>query len=334
VILKNYLINLINLGVLMKRISSAILVASSLIVTASIANADQFIRMVSGPSGGSWYPLGAKVMQTIESNIKGVSTSNTSGGGISNVMSVDGGDAEIGWTYAHTVANGYSGKGKFKKAHKNVRYFATLYPAAFQVAVRADSKIKSFEDMKSANISPGKPKWTGTAFCESIIKDYGYDFSTIKKNGGVVHMVSYKESVALMKDGQADVFMAATSVPQASFIELENSPGIRFIGLPKDRIDRIVKNNPGYIYGKIPASAYKSLDKDIPTLGIVTSMIVHKDLSDDLVYKMTKVFWDNHAEFVKVKGVWKKVLMKDAVNGAAVPIHPGAAKYYKEQGVM
>jgi uncharacterized protein len=334
VILKTYLFNLINLGVLMKRISSAILVASSLIVTASIANADQFIRMVSGPSGGSWYPLGAKVMQTIESNIKGVSTSNTSGGGISNVMSVDGGDAEIGWTYAHTVANGYSGKGKFKKAHKNVRYFATLYPAAFQVAVRADSKIKTFEDMKSANISPGKPKWTGTAFCESIIKDYGYDFSTIKKNGGVVHMVSYKESVALMKDGQADVFMAATSVPQASFIELENSPGIRFIGLPKDRIDRIVKNNPGYIYGKIPASAYKSLDKDIPTLGIVTSMIVHKDLSDDLVYKMTKVFWDNHAEFVKVKGVWKKVLMKDAVNGAAVPIHPGAAKYYKEQGVM
>ena len=249
-------------------------------------------------------------------------------------MSVDGGDAEIGWTYAHTVANGYNGKGKFKKAHKNVRYFATLYPAAFQVAVRADSKIKGFEDMKSANISPGKPKWTGTAFCESIIKDYGYDFNTIKKNGGVVHMVSYKESVALMKDGQADVFMAATSVPQASFIELENSPGIRFIGLPKERIDRIVKNNPGYIYGKIPASAYKSLDKDIPTLGIVTSMIVHKDLSDDLVYKMTKAFWDNHAEFVKVKSVWKKVILKEAVNGAAVPIHPGAAKYYKEQGVM
>ena len=269
----------------MKNFLKLTVFASSFAIATSIASADQFIRMVSGPSGGSWYPLGAKVMQVMETNIKGVSTSNTSGGGISNVMSVDGGDAEIGWTYAHTVANGYSGKGKFKKAHKNVRYFATLYPAAFQVAVRADSKIKGFEDMKSANISPGKPKWTGTAFCESIIKDYGYDFNTIKKNGGVVHMVSYKESVALMKDGQADVFMAATSVPQASFIELENSPGIRFIGLPKDRIDRIVKNNPGYIYGKIPASAYKSLDKDIPTLGIVTSMIVHKDLSDDLVYK-------------------------------------------------
>ena len=71
------IIQLNYLGVLMKNISSALLVASSLIVTASIANADQFLRMVSGPSGGSWYPLGAKVMQTMESKIKGVSTSNT-----------------------------------------------------------------------------------------------------------------------------------------------------------------------------------------------------------------------------------------------------------------
>ena len=93
----------------MKRISSALLVASSLLLTSSVAYSDQFLRMVSGPSGGSWYPLGAKVMQVMETNIKGVSTSNTSGGGISNVMSVDGGDAEIGWTYAHTVANGYTG---------------------------------------------------------------------------------------------------------------------------------------------------------------------------------------------------------------------------------
>ena len=166
------------------------------------------------------------------------------------------------------------------------------------------------------------------------MKDYGFNFDTIKKNGGVVHMVSYKESVALMKDGQADVFMAATSVPQASFLELENSPGIRFIGLPAHRLDRIVKNNPGYIKAVIPSSAYKTNAFDIPTLGIVTSAIVHKDLSDDLVYKMSKVFWENHAEFVKVKSIWKKVLLKDAVNGSAIPIHPGAAKYYKEVGIM
>lgn len=300
---------------------------------AQSASADQFLRMVSGPSGGSWYPLGAKIMQVFDEKIDGITTSNTSGGGISNVLSVNGGDAEIGWSYAHTAFNGYSGKGKFKKAQPDVRHFATLYPAMFQVAVRADSSIKSFEDMKSANISPGKAKWTGTAFAESIIKAYGYGFDDIKANGGTVHHVSYTESVALMKDKHIDVFMAATSMPQASFIELEHSPGIRFIGLPQEKLDAILKANPGFIPGKMPKGVYKSVDEDLHTLGIVTNMVVHKDLPEDLVYNMCKVFWANHATFAEVKSIWKRVKLEDALAGAAIPVHPGAAKCYKELGV-
>lgn len=305
----------------------------ALCLGAQSASADQFVRMVSGPSGGSWYPLGAKIMQVFDEKIDGITTSNTSGGGISNVLSVNGGDAEIGWSYAHTAFNGYSGKGKFKTAQPNVRHFATLYPAMFQVAVRADSPIKSFEDMKGANISPGKAKWTGTAFAESIIKAYGYDFKDIKANGGTVHHVSYTESVALMKDKHIDVFMAATSMPQASFIELEHSPGIRFIGLPQDKLEAILKANPGFIPGKMPKGVYKSIPEDLNTLGIVTNMVVHKDLPEELVYNMCKVFWANHATFAEVKGIWKRVKLEDALAGAAIPVHPGAAKCYKELGV-
>ncbi|MEM8685903.1 MAG: TAXI family TRAP transporter solute-binding subunit [Pseudomonadota bacterium] len=297
------------------------------------ASADQFLRMVSGPSGGSWYPLGAKIMQVFDEKIDGITTSNTSGGGISNVLSVNGGDAEIGWSYAHTAFNGYSGKGKFKTAQPDVRHFATLYPAMFQVAVRADSSIKSFEDMKAANISPGKAKWTGTAFAESILKAYGLSFQDIKSNGGTVHHVSYTESVALMKDKHIEVFMAATSMPQASFIELEHSPGIRFIGLPKTKLDSILAANPGFIPGKMPKGVYKSIGEDLHTLGIVTNMVVHKDLPDELVYKMCKTFWENHATFAEVKSIWKRVKLEDALAGAAIPVHPGAAKCYKELGV-
>jgi len=298
-----------------------------------VAQADTFVRMVSGPSGGSWYPLGAKIMQVLDEKVDGISTSNTSGGGISNILSVSGGDAEIGWSYAHTSYNGYVGKGKFTKAQPDVRHFATLYPAMFQVAVRKDSPIKTFADMKAANISPGKAKWTGTAFTESVLKSYGFGFDDIKKNGGTVHHVSYTESVALMKDGHIDVFMAATSMPQASFLELEHSPGIRFVGMPKAKLDEIIKANPGYIPGMMPKGVYESLDMDLHTLGIVTNMVVHKDLPDDLVYNMCKVFWANHAAFVEVKSVWKSVTLENALNGAAIPIHPGAKKCYDELGV-
>ena len=315
------------------RNSLGVAIVASCLAGATAHGADTFVRMVSGPSGGSWYPLGAKIVQVFEENIEGISTSNTSGGGISNVLAVQGGDAEIGWSYAHTSFNGYSGQGKFDKAQPDVRHFATLYPAMFQVAVRADSDIKSFADMKGANISPGKAKWTGTAFAESILNAYDMSFDDIRGNGGTVHHVSYTESVALMKDGHIDVFMAATSMPQASFLELEHSPGIRFIGLPQEKLESIVEANPGYIPGMMPSGVYESIEEDTGTLGIVTNMVVHKDLPDELVYNMCKVFWENHATFAEVKGIWNSVKLEDALNGAAIPVHPGAQKCYDELGV-
>lgn len=317
----------------MKSLARVLLAAAPLALAGAQADAETFLRMVSGPSGGSWYPLGAKIMQVFDEKVEGVTTSNTSGGGIGNVKAVNAGDAEIGWSYAHTAYNGYAGKGKFDKAHDKIRHFATLYPAMFQVAVPKDSEIQSFEDMKDKNISPGKAQWTGTAFAESILKAYGISFDDIRANGGTVHHVSYTESVALMKDGHIDVFMAATSMPQASFLELEHSPGIRFIGLPEEKLNEIIEANPGYIPGVMPAGVYESIEEDIKTLGIVTNMVVSADLPEDLVYNMCKVFWENHAAFAEVKGIWNSVKLENALNGAAIPVHPGAEKCYDELGV-
>ena len=317
----------------MNKLSRFLLPVAAAALLAAPVQADTFVRMVSGPSGGSWYPLGAKIMQVMEENIDGIATSNTSGGGISNVLAVSGGDAEVGFSYAHTTANGFNGVGKFTSKQVDVRHFATLYGSMFQVAVRADSDIQTFEDMAGANISPGKAKWTGTAFAESILNHYGITFDSIKENGGTVHHVNYTESVALMKDGHIDVFMAATNMPQASFIELEQSPGIRFIGLPAEDQQAIIEANPGYIEGMMPAGIYESIDQDLNSLGIVVNMVVHKDLPEELVYNMCKLFWENHGTFAEVKSVWNRVKLEDAMSGVAIPVHPGAEKCYKEMGV-
>jgi len=183
------------------------------------------------------------------------------------------------------------------------------------------------------NISPGKAKWTGTAFAESILNHYGITFDSIKANGGTVHHVNYTESVALMKDGHIDVFMAATNMPQASLLELEQSPGVRFIGLPKEDQQAIIAANPGYIEGTMPAGVYQAVTEDLNSLGIVVNMVVHKDLPDDLVYNMCKIFWANHGTFAEVKSVWNRVKQEDALSGVAIPVHPGAQKCYDELGV-
>ncbi|MCP5264837.1 MAG: TAXI family TRAP transporter solute-binding subunit [Burkholderiaceae bacterium] len=316
------------------KLAKPLLAAAIAGLMGSSASADTFIRIASGPSGGSWYPLGAK-MAEIFGGIKGLAVSNGPGGGVGNVLDVNKKEAEIGWTYGHTAYDGFKGNAPvFKKANPNIRHLATLYPAALQTVVPAKSSIKSYGDLKDKNLSPGKAKWSGYAAVQMILGKYGFSVADVKKAGGTIHHVGYTDSVSLMKDGHIDAFSALTSFPQASMLDLEFNPGVRFLGVDKPILDGIMKENPGFIRVTLDKSQYKSLgDAKVETLGAVTIMVINKDVPDDVAYQITKALWDNHAELVKVKKVWDSVKLQNALLGAAVPVHPGAKRFYDEKGV-
>ena len=99
----------------MRTFGKIVLTALPLAFVASQAGSDTFVRMLSGPSGGSWYPYGAKMMDLVGKNVKGVSASNGPGGGVGNVRDINKGNAELGWTFGNTAYDGYMGRGKFKK---------------------------------------------------------------------------------------------------------------------------------------------------------------------------------------------------------------------------
>ena len=198
------------------------------LVSPSVYAGKKFLRMVSGPQGGSWYPLGAAMMSIVEKNL-GISSSNAPGGGVGNCKAVNAGRADLGWSYTHTTFNAYDGRGKFKKKNTNLRHLMSLYPGVFQIAVPAKSNINSVADLKDKRIVPGKVGFSGTAVAEVVIKAYGITFDSIKKNGGLVNYVGYSDSAALMKDGHSDCYMALTSCPQSTIIDLNFRPGIRML---------------------------------------------------------------------------------------------------------
>lgn len=311
---------------------AAALAVAGLVSTA--ASAETFVRIASGPSGGSWYPLGAKMAEIFEKQVPGIAVSNGPGGGVGNVLDVNKGEAEIGWSYGHTAFDGFQGNAPtFKKANPDVRHLATLYPAGLQTAVPADSEIRSYADLKDKNISPGKTKWSGYAAAKMVFEKYGFTVDDVKAGGGTVHHVGYSDSVALMKDGHIDAFTALTSVPQASLLDLEFSPGIRLLPIDQEILDGILESNPGYIRMEVTSDHYKSLKEPVPTLGAVTILVMNKDVPEEVAYNITKALWESHAELVKVKDVWNSVKLENALLGAATPVHPGAKRYYDEMGV-
>lgn len=317
----------------MRILTKVLLTAVPIALMAGHAGAETFVKMTSGPSGGSWYPYGAKIMELIGKNVKGISTSNGPGGGVGNVRDVHKNNAQLGWTFGNTAYDGFAGLGKFKKKNTNIRFFANLYPGVLQTAVPAKSKIMTYADLKDKNISPGKMTFSGNIAVEKLLKMYGVTYSQIKKNGGAIHRVGYKDSVALMKDGHIDAFVGLTTAPNASFIALDFSPGVRFLPVKASIADAYLKQNPGFIKITLRKGTYKGLTADVPTIAAPTVLIINKAISSDLAYKMVKVLWEKHGELVKVNKFWKSVRLEAGLTGAAIPVHPGAARYYKEKGV-
>ncbi|MCZ6838487.1 MAG: hypothetical protein O7G13_04350, partial [Alphaproteobacteria bacterium] len=129
-------------GSVMRTLNTISLAAVALLMAGTVASAEEFVRMISGPSGGSWYPYSAKMTQLFDKNIDGVTSATGPGGGVGNVRDVNKKNAEIGWTFGNTAYDGFNARGKFeKKANTNIRFFANLYPGVLQTAVPIKSDI-------------------------------------------------------------------------------------------------------------------------------------------------------------------------------------------------
>ncbi|MFH1036188.1 MAG: TAXI family TRAP transporter solute-binding subunit [Pseudomonadota bacterium] len=300
------------------------------------AQAEQkYVRMFSGPEGGSWYPLGAAMMSVLEKKIPGISTSNGPGGGVGNCKAVNSKRADLGWTYTHTSYNAYEGKGVFDKKNGNIRHLMSLYPGVFQMAVAKKSSIQSVADWKDKRIVPGVTGFTGTVIAENILEAYGLSFDSIKKAGGSVTFVGYADSAELLKDGHSDVYMAVTSMPQSTILDLNFQPGIRLVGLDQEHLKKVLEIEPGLMGYVIPKGTYEDQDQDVQTVATVTQIIVNKEMSDEMAYNIVKTLYESWPELAQVKKKDIEDSKPDqALLGNRIPVHPGALKYYKEKGYV
>ena len=214
----------------------SILLLSAVIIAPNAFAAKKFIRMVTGPEGGSWYPLGAGMMKIVQQNVPGVSTKSGPGGGVGNCKDVDAGRADLGWSYTHTTYNAYNGKGKFKKKLTKVRHLMSLYPGVFQIAVPKKSDITDIGQLADKRIVPGKVGFTGTAIAEIVFKGYGITFKSIKAKGGSVSYVGYSEMKAKTPRDRILFFRKKSSIDQLSpaqrcYTAVRNAATLRLTGV-------------------------------------------------------------------------------------------------------
>ena len=310
---------------------SVIFVTLLLIFSSPVFSQQKYdLKLMSGPMGGSWYPLGGAISDAVQKAIPGVTLSVSPGGGVANVEGLQFGKCDLGFSNSSSGVDGVLGRPPFKQKMTKVRQLANLYPQYFQMIVSDDSGIESVADLKGKVISPGPKGHTGEFASRQVLEIYGLSYKDMSK----VHHVSYNDTVSLMKDKHCDGWLLCTTVPASSIIDLASNRKIRLLSMPEDKIAAMQKLNAGYIRRTIPKGTYQGVDYDVQGFGFFTHMIVDAELPDDLVYQITKAMVDNLPNFANVVSAMKGLTAEDLALDIGIPFHPGAMKYYKEIGAI
>ncbi|MCM5570752.1 TAXI family TRAP transporter solute-binding subunit [Burkholderiaceae bacterium FT117] len=310
-----------------KQIAIAAAIGAAL-AGAGAAQAQQ-VRLMTGPQGGSWYPLGGAIAN-IADKTAGIKVQVLPGAGIANVKAVEAGKADMGFGNSISTVDGVAGRAPFDTPAKNVCNVATLYPQYFQIVVNADSGINSLADIKGKPIAVQPKGNTAEFITVQALQVYGLKYSDAAR----VSHVSYTDAVSLMKDNNAQLFTLGTTVPASSIMDLASARDIRLLSMPDDKFADMRKLNPGYTKLTIPAGSYPKQDKDVQAVGYATHLIARCDLDENVVYNVLKGMVANNADLTAIAKVMGKTTPKIMAEDIGVPLHKGAAKFYKEQGVM
>lgn len=292
---------------------------------AGTAGAQQ-LKLMTGPQGGSWYPLGGAIQGIVEKAVPGTSMQVLPGAGISNVVGVQTGKAELGFGNAVSSYDGVRGAEPFKGKQDNVCQVATLYFQYFHAVALADSGVTNMGQAKGKALTTQQKGNTGEQMTRDALKVYGLDYSGMSK----VNHGNYTDSVSQLKDGHAQVFTLITTVPASSVMDLASARDIRVLEFPNDKFAALQKINRGYDKRIIKAGSYPKQDKDVQTIGTWTHLIASCKLPEQLVYNITKALATNVETLGNVVSAVKGLTVKDMAADVGVPYHPGARKYYRE----
>jgi TRAP transporter TAXI family solute receptor len=304
---------------------------SAALAAVAMPVAAQQLTFMTGPQGGSWIPLGGALKGLWEKEIPGLSIQQQPGAGIANVRGVDEGKAHIGFANSSTTVDGLEGRTPYPKKVTKVCQLANLYPQYFQVVANADAKINSFADLKGKTLVTQPKGNTAEILTATVLELNGLSYQSLAK---VNFQAAYTDAVAMMKDGHAQVFTLGTTAPASAVMDLAAARDIKLVPVDDRTMAALKKANPGYNRLIIKAGTYPKQDKDVPVIGYSTHVIVSCDLPEDLVYRMTKIMAANVDAMAAVVKSIAGLTPKDMALDIGVPLHKGAAKFYREAGAL
>jgi TRAP transporter TAXI family solute receptor len=311
-----------------KSIIAAILICASLAATAALA-APASVSIATGGTSGTYYPIGGAIAAAVSKNPDLNATAETGNAAVANTNLVSEGEIEIAFSQADVTAWAFNGELMFEgKPLKNIRAIAALYPETVQIVVSKESGIKSIADLKGKKVGVGAPGSGTEGDARSILNTLG-----VKYDDFSVEFLDFGGVSSRFKDNQIDAGFVVGGVPTSALMDLTTTKDVALLSFDKDTLEKVIKANPFFVANVIPAGTYRGVDTDTTTPSVMALLITSDSVPEEVIYNFTKTLFENIGDVQASHAMARNIKIETATNGLTAPLHPGAAKYYKEAGI-
>lgn len=315
------------------KLSRILTLAAALAVATGAAQAQQFFRIGTGGTAGTYYPVGGMIANAVSQPGKIVATAQASNGSLANVTAIAGGAMESGFSQADVATWAQKGTGIFegKPNIPGLRLIANLYPESVHVVVKKGSGIKSVADLKGKRVALDEPGSGTLVNARAILAAYGVTEKDIKPE-----YIKPNQAGDKMKDGSLDAFFFTGGAPAGAIAELASSgSGIDILPIDGPQAEALKKSSGFFADDVIAADTYKGVGQ-VKTIAVGAQWVTSDKADTNTVYEITKALFSDAAQKQLAAGhaKGKFITKENAVKGAGIPFHPGAEKFYKEAGLL
>ena len=315
----------------MKKRILATAIAGMMAVTgmaASVSAAN--LTLATGGTTGTYYAVGGVLATVLNPVLDGSSLTVTStGASKANIQIIDDEDAELGIVQNDVMSYAYTGTDLFEAegAYDSFSTVAGLYDETIQI-ITCDSSISTVADLAGKTVSVGDAG-SGTEFnAKQVLEAYDLSFDDIK-----VVNASFGDSAESLKDGKIDAAFVVAGAPTTAVVDLATVKDVSLVQLDEEHIEKLQSKYDFYTTTVIPAGTYKGIEEDATTVSVRATLIASNEVEEDVIYDLLSAMFEHKDELIAGHAKFEFLNVEDAVKGISVPFHPGAAKYYAEQGI-
>jgi hypothetical protein len=297
------------------------------------------LTWTAGGAGGGWYSIAGGIATIVKEADPDIMIKVVPGGGLQNPAVVASKGAEIGWGLPFLNAAAYKGMQPFEKPLEELRALAGgMSMNYFHFYVDAESPLSSMDEIfgqkKKLRLAISQAGSSDTWVLERVLDSYKTSIPDLEKAGFTFLRGNYAFQANQFKDQNADGVFTFLAIPGAAVTEASVGRKLKLIDFSAGALKHLEQF--GITQGKIPAGTYEKAanTKDVVTAVAGSVITVHKDMTDELAYRLTKAFNDSSEKVRKVHSSMETYEIKDGPTGCGVPLHPGAVKYYKEKGII